>query len=171
MARDFENLHDIDDLSDDELRRLVREQLRDHRLLYADDISVHVTDGEVRLSGRVGTESERRVAEHVVTDVLGVSAVRNELRIDALHRRESPEAIDSHLADEEESAGILLGDRPVPMSPESEHLREDLDARLFGTTDVGQSIADGTSWIPPEGPTPEGLAGNDAQRPDFGEDH
>ena len=31
MARDFENIHDIDDLSDDELRDLVRDTLAEHK--------------------------------------------------------------------------------------------------------------------------------------------
>ena len=55
MAHDFENTDDIEDLSDAELRSLVRDRLADHRGLDIDDISVHVDKGAVRLSGRVGT--------------------------------------------------------------------------------------------------------------------
>jgi hypothetical protein len=44
MARDFENLHDIDDLSDDELRGLVREHLAAHNGLDVDDLSVAVNE-------------------------------------------------------------------------------------------------------------------------------
>ena len=53
--------------------------------------------------------------------------------------------IDDHLADEAEHEGLLLGDRAVPLSPEAEHLEEDLDARLYGTTDVQSAIEDGTT--------------------------
>jgi hypothetical protein len=171
MARDFEDLHDLDDLSDDELRELVRTHLAANNSIDANDIVVHVEDGVVRLAGRVGTESERRVAEHVVTDVLGLERVENELLVDPIRRAESPEAIDDHLADEERHEGLLLGDRAAPINPETEHLVDDLDARLFGTTDVQNAIERGTAWIPPTSPTPEGLSGTDAELSDLGEDH
>ena len=171
MAHDFENTDDIEDLSDAELRSLVRDRLADHRGLDLAEISVHVDYGAVRLSGRVGTEAERRVAEHVVTDVIGIPSVDNQLIVDALRRAESPEAADDHLADEEDRAGLLLGDRPVPLSPEAEHLEEDLDSRLFGTTDVQNAIERGTAWVPPESPTPEGMSGTDSSPADLGEDH
>jgi hypothetical protein len=159
--RDFENIDDVDDLDDGELRRLVRERLAEHRGLDAADITVTVHDRVVELDGRVGTEGERRVAERIVTDLVGLTEVENNLVVDALRRAESPEAVDDHLADEDEHAGLLLGDRPVPLSPEAEHLEEDLDSRLFGTTDVGNAIANGTAWIPPTSPTQEGVEGSE----------
>src|SRR5687767_6246399 len=171
MAHDYENTDDLEDLSDREIRGLIRDRLAEHRGLDINDIEVQVVDGVVRLEGRVGTESERRVAEHVVTDVIGIPTVDNQIVVDALRRAESPEAVDDHDADEDDRAGLLLGDRPVPFSAEAEHLEEDLDSRLFGTTDVGNAIESGTAWIPPESPTPEGSSGTDARPPDYGEDH
>lgn len=157
MAHDFENLNDLDDLNDGELLDLVREHLRDHNGIDPDDISVRVEDGEVILDGRVGTDGERRIAEHVLTDVVGLASVRNNLIVDPLRRAESPMDMEDHLAEEDRTEGLLLGDRPVALSPEAEHLEEDLDAQLSGTTDVGKSISDGTAWIPPESPTQEGI--------------
>lgn len=171
MAHDFENIDDLDDLSDAELRSLVRDRLAEHRGLDLRDITVQVHDGVVELSGRVGTEGERRVAERVVTDTIGLPSVRNDIVVDSLRRAESPEAADDALADEEEHAGLLLGDRPVSLSPEAEHLEEDLDGRLFGTSDVGSAIQNGTAWIPPTAPTQEGIEGGDASPPDHREDH
>jgi BON domain-containing protein len=167
MARDFEDLHDVEDLSDDELRELVRSHLAAHNALDIDDLDVTVTDGLVCLDGRVGTDAERNVAEHVVTDVLGVTRLENRIFIDPVRRAESPEAIDDHLADEEKREGLLLGDRPVPLSPEVEQVADSLDAELYGTTDVQKAIEEGTGWIPPESPTPEGLS----ERGEIGEDH
>src|SRR5437764_8583863 len=103
MARDFEDLNDTDDLSDDELRGLVREQLSAHNGLDIDDITVRIEDGTVVLGGRVGTDGERLIAEHVVTDVLGL-AVQNDIFVDPVRRAESPEAIDEHLVDEDRLA-------------------------------------------------------------------
>ncbi len=171
MAHDYEDIHDIDDLSDDELRDLVRQQLADNESIDADDITVDVEDGLVMLSGRVGTEGELRIAERLITDSLGITNVENELVIDAIRRADSPEAIDDHLADEDEAAGALLGDRARPLSDESEHLTEDLDAMLYGTTDMQKAIEGGAAWNPPMSPTPEGLSGTDASPADMGEDH
>jgi len=157
MAHDFENIDDLDDLSDAELRGLVRDRLAEHRGLDLRDISVSVHDRVVELSGRVGTEGERRIAERVITDTIGLPNVRNDLVVDTLRRAESPAAADDSDADEEEHSGLQLGDRPMPLSPEAAHLEEDLDERLFGTSDVGNAIQNGTAWIPPTGPTQEGV--------------
>jgi len=158
MAQDFEDIHDVDDLSDSELRALVREHLEAHNALDIDDLTVEVDHGTVILGGRVGTEGERLVAEHVVTDTLGLTAVQNDIFVDPIRRAESPEAIDEHLVDEDRRSGLLLGDRPRSVSPETEDLEPPIDADLYGTTGVHTAIADGTSWIPPESPTQEGTA-------------
>lgn len=171
MAHDYENMHDLEDLSDQELRSLVEERLAAHEGLDAADITVTVRDREVRLDGRVGTEAERRIADHVVTDVVGMQRVRNYLVVDELRRAESPEAADDSLADEDARAGLLLGDRPVPQSPEADHLEENLDARLYGTADVHKAIESGTAWIPPSEPTPEGLSGGDVSPGGRSADH
>jgi len=167
MARDFEDLHGIDDLNDDELRGLVREQLAAHNALDIDDFTIEVRDGLVILEGRVGTDGERLVAEHVVTDLVGAQRCQNNVFVDPSRRALSPEAVDEHVVNEDRLEGLLLGDKPVPLDPETETVHEDLDAELYGTTDVGHAIQEGTPWIPPESPTQEGFTG----RNEFGEDH
>ncbi len=163
MAHDFEDIHDLDDLNDDELHALVRTYLAADEALDEREIRVGVEDGFVTLAGSVGTEAEQRIAEHVVTDVLGIEQYENLLTVDPARRAQSPMAIDEHLAEEEATEGRLLGDRAVSLSPEAEHLEEDLDARLYGTTDVGEAISEGTPWNPPDGPTPEGRDIGDAR--------
>ena len=170
MARDFEDVHDIDDLSDDELRGLVREHLAADSALDIDDLTINVEDGHVILDGRVGTDEERRIAEHIVTDVLGLENYENNIFVDPVRRATSPEAADDDLAEEDATEGRLLGDRRVSISPEVENRLEDEDAQLYGTTDVGHAIEEGTAWIPPEAPTPEGFPGQD-ERGELGEDH
>jgi len=172
MASDFENLDDVANLDDRELRDVVRSHLRAHDGLDVDYITVLVDQGAVVLEGRVGTDAERRVAEHVLTDVLGLANVRNDLVVQSIHRAESPLDNEDSLASEErsEDGGPLLGDREVPLSPEAESREDDLDARLYGTSDVGKAISDGTPWIPPESPTQEGLEGT-AGGGTPGEDH
>ena len=167
MARDFEDLNDIDDLNDDELRGLVREHLAAHNGLDIDDFTIEVQDGLVILNGRVGTDGERLVAEHIVTDLVGAQRCQNNLFVDPTRRATNPEAVDEHLANEDRMDGLLLGDKPVPIEPETETAHGDLDGELYGTRDVGRAIQDGTPWIPPESPTQEGLTG----RNEFGEDH
>jgi hypothetical protein len=158
MTHDYGDLHDIADLSDRELRDLVREQLTTHKGIDPDDVTVTVDRGIVTLEGRVGTDGERSVIDHLLTDVLGLQGFANNLVVDAIRRAESPEAIDDHLADEEAHDGVLLGDRAVPFSPESQHLADDPEPDLDGTTDVQRVMEDGATWSPPEMPTPEGRA-------------
>jgi hypothetical protein len=167
MARDFEDLHSIDDLNDDELRGLVREHLAAHNALDIDDFTIEVQNGLVMLNGRVGTDGERLVAEHVVTDLVGAQRCQNNLFVDPTRRGTNPEAADEQLVNDDRMDGLLLGDKPVPIEPETETVTEDLDAELYGTRDVGHAIQEGTPWIPPESPTQEGLTG----RNEFGEDH
>jgi hypothetical protein len=162
VEKDYEDIDEIDELTDGELRALVRDRLEEQLAFDPNDVEVSVRRGVVRLSGRVGTEQELLVVEHVVTDLIGIKEVKNDLVVDPIRRAESPVAIDEHLADEELHEGILLGDRPRPDDPEAEHLREDIRAELFGTTDVQESIAEGIPWNPPDGPTPEGGLGQDA---------
>jgi hypothetical protein len=171
MAHDYEDMHNIDELDDRELRDLVREQLAEHSALDIDDVTVLVADGHVTLSGRVGTVGERRIAEHVLTDVLGITDFLNDLVVDSVRRAESPVAIDEHLADEEQRSGALLGDVAVPFSPEAEHLADEFHDDLAGTTDYTRVMEDGMTWNPPEGPTPEGMRGSDAGPEELGEEH
>ena len=89
MARDYEDIHDLDSLDDEELRGLVRERLADNGGVDVDNVTVRVRDGVVHLLGRVGTEEEVRVADHVLTDVLGLQRFENELVVDALRRSEA----------------------------------------------------------------------------------
>ena len=162
MEKDYEDIRDLDDLSDNELRALVRDTFEQQLMFDPDDVDVHVKNRVVTLSGRVGLEEEVRIAERVVTDIVGLENLRNNLVVDPIRRAESPEAIDEHLVDEERHEDLLLGGRPGSEDPEAEHLREDLRAELFGTTDVQEAIEEGIPWNPPDGPTPEGLGGSDA---------
>ena len=172
MARDFEDINNIDQMDGRDLRDLVREHLAAHNGLDIDDIAVQIEDETVVvLSGRVGTEGERRVAEHILTDQLGIQDFRNDLVIDPLRRAESPVDIDDHLAEEDREEGVLLGDRPVPFTDESQHLADVAQDDVTGTTDMQNVMEDGMTWIPPESPTQEGLSGSDAAPGELGEQH
>ena len=152
MARDYEDFSSIDDL---------------------DDISVVVDQGTVRLEGRVGTEAELRMADHVLTDVVGVVDYDNSLVVDATRRVETPLAIDDHLEAERQSAGSLFGEMPEQDEPTVVEARgdENLDQRMFGTTNYQDAVAHGVPYEPPESPTQEGIAGTDAGPGEYGEDH
>jgi hypothetical protein len=173
MARDYEDFSSIDDLDDDELRQLIRERLAEHPDLDPDDITVEVSDGTVRLEGRVGTEEELRIAEHIVTDLVGAADVENGILVDPVRRAETPIDVEDSIEMERRTAGTLLGEMPEQDSPEVDLARgdEDLDERMFGTTNVQDAIAHGTSYSPPDGPTPEGMRGTDAGPNELGEDH
>jgi BON domain-containing protein len=161
MAQDFENVFDLDDLSDDELRGLVRERLAQDNQVDVDNILVTVKDGFVTLSGRVGTEMEKQVADHVLSDVIGLENYANDIFVDPIRRDLEPEAADEQvgrvLGREEET---LLGGSDVNTTdPEAERATDNDDASLFGTHDYGSVMENGVPWIPPDEPTPEGRDG------------
>jgi hypothetical protein len=156
MADDYEDIFDLDELSDEELRELVRSQLDDYDTIDADNILVRVKNGEVRLSGRVGTVSEREIADHVLSDVIGLTNFRNEIVVDDIRRDEEPEAADDAIADAQDRGEDELGGDAY-QTTDSEALREedDLRADLYGTHDVQRAIEQGTSYEPPDEPTAE----------------
>ena len=161
MAHDYEDMHNIEELDDTELRDLVREQLKEHAGLDIDEITVHAHDGTVTLTGRVGSDGERRIAEHVLTDVLGVTEYANDLVVDSLARATNSEAADeSAEEDAERSSG--LGDVEVGLTDESAHLADSADNDLAGTSDYQRVMEDGMTWNPPSSPTAEGMRGSDA---------
>ena len=157
MPPDYEDTFDLDDLSDDDLQSLIRAELDEYETIDSDNILVRVRGGEVLLSGRVGTSEERSVAEHIITDVIGVSRYRNDLVVDPIRRDEEPEAADEHiggvLARGEDQLG---GSDDTPTRSGAPGTEEDLDSRLYGTHDRQHAIEHGTPYEPPDTPTPEG---------------
>jgi len=170
MARDYEDVFDLGDMSDDDLQSLVREEFDRYGTFDPANVSVRVRDGLVMLSGRVGSETERRIAERVLTDVIGVTRYKNDLVVDPIRRSQESEAADDHLADEVSREGIY-GDLPISEETRSSELSstEDMDAQLYGTHDIQKSISEGASFDPPDSPTPEGLGEGPQDEESFGE--
>jgi hypothetical protein len=156
MQHDFEDIFDTEHLDQDELKRLVRETLRENRSIDPLDITVHVRDRKVILTGRVGTDVEKRIAERVVGDRIGLTNVESQLVVDPIRRAISPEGADESVADDEAHEGLLLGDAAEPHSDTSDHLVPNEQDELLGTVDRTEAVEDGVPWIPPESPTPEG---------------
>lgn len=168
MPLDRDDLFDLDDLSDEELRDLVRDELDGEDTVDAAEIDVQVHDGRVTLAGWVGTDAERRIAEHVVTDVIGVVQCTNDIAVVMLDRDIAPEAVDDELAEEAAGEGEdqLGGNDRLHEDPSAGSTREDLEAELYGTHDLGEAIAEGESWNPPDTPTPEGEERGNPLRPE-----
>jgi len=68
--------------SDERIREDVNDRLTEDPWLDASDIDVRVQGGEVTLDGRVRTRGDKRRAEDLVEQVLGVGHVQNNLRPD-----------------------------------------------------------------------------------------
>jgi BON domain-containing protein len=155
MADDYENLFDLEHMSDQELRELVYLQLREYPDLDPDLVEVHVSDGRVQLSGRVGTEQELQEIDHLLTDVIGVAHVNNELVIDELVRGERAQAADVALAEDVEG-DPQLGTGATRTEDSARHLLPDTAAELYGTHDMQQAVQDGLAYEPPDRPVQEG---------------
>lgn len=155
MPRDFSGPYDLSDMSDEELRALVVQELHEYPNIDADWIEVDVRDGVVTLSGAVGTDAEKQVAEKVVADVIGVERYVNELVVSELHRQELPEAADEAITADRE-ADEQLGGGTDQQSDTAAHLVDDLETQTFGTHDMQEAIQEGATYIPPDRPIPEG---------------
>lgn len=153
MAKQFSgDLYDFENMSDDEIRAIVLEHLREYPNLDPDDIDVVVRNGAVTLTGRVGTDGEVEVATAVLDDILGLDDFTNELVVDELHRGTAPEAADIAAA-RNAAVDEQMGEPLDQQSDTAEHLQEDLESDTFGTHDMGKAIRDGASYSPPDRPT------------------
>jgi hypothetical protein len=155
MARDYGDIFNTGDMSDRELRELVTQQLTEYPNLDPGWIEVDVTDGLVTLSGTVGTDGEKQVAEKVVAEILGVERYTNELMVNELHREALPEDADAAMTAESE-ADDHFGEGPGQHSDTASHLVEDPDAEAFGTRDMQRSVQEGATYVPPDRPIPDG---------------
>lgn len=156
MAREYGgDIFDTSNLSDDELRTLVIEQLKEYPNLDADWIDVEVKAGMVILSGRVGTDAEVQVAESVLDDVMGLDSYDNQLVVDELHRGNNPEAADEAVAADAE-VDEQSGEPDPQQTDTAEHLAEDLETETYGTHDVQEAIRDGAAYTPPDRPVSDG---------------
>lgn len=151
MARDYEDINDIESLTDDGLRELVRATFADREDIDVSGLELGVSGGRVHVAGRVGTEAEARIISHVLSDVIGVRDVNNDLVVDDLVRREQPEAADDANAEVYATEGGARGgaDRT---EDSAEHLLNDTAAEQYGTSDAGEAIERGHSYNPPDGP-------------------
>jgi osmotically-inducible protein OsmY len=67
--------------SDERIREDINDRLTDNEYLDAYDVEVAVNEGEVILSGNVGTRRDKRMAEDIAESVSGVKNVQNQLRV------------------------------------------------------------------------------------------
>ncbi|HET7433161.1 MAG TPA: BON domain-containing protein [Thermoanaerobaculia bacterium] len=73
--------------SDERIREVVNERLTDHAGIDATDVEVTVENGEVTLSGDVGSRYQKRLAEDIAADCRGVHDVHNRLKVADLERQ------------------------------------------------------------------------------------
>ena len=157
MPGDFEDFYDIESMTDEELQALIREELEEQPDIDAEGLDIRVANGRVTLAGRVGTDAEVQVIQQLLTDVIGVPNVDNELVVDELTRIEQPEAAD------EANARVYAAPRGRRGGADrtedtAAHLLDDTGADQFGTGDMGEAIERGYSYNPPQTPAPDGTA-------------
>lgn len=155
MAENVNDVYNFSAMDDDEVYDVVVQHLREYPEVDAGWIDVSVKDGLVTLSGRVGTDGERQVAEKLVAEVLGIERYANELVVSEAHRGEAPMAADEAVASDLE-VDDQLGEDERNQSDTAGHLEQNLETDTYGTHDLGTSIEDGTPYVPPDRPIPDG---------------
>lgn len=156
MAHDYENIHDIGSMDDGEIQALIEQELGENPDIDPADVDVRVASGRVTLEGRVGTEGEYQAIEHVVTDLLGIKDVSNEMVIDELRRGEQSEAADYAAGDRSARGDAGSDGASDRTSDTAQHLMSDTAGEQFGTSDVSEAISEGLSYNPPDNPPQEG---------------
>ena len=162
MSPDFGRMLDTDGMSDDELYDVIMQEFNEQPEIDAGWIDVGVKDGFVTLAGRVGSDSEARIAENILTDVLGVNNFANELVVDELHRGTNPEAADDAIVADLEVDDQRGEEGVRSTSDTAEHLVEDLEGHAYGTHDMQSAIEEGMSYEPPDRPTADGYGSGEA---------
>lgn len=159
MANDFENAINLDQMDDDDIGELVRQQLDEDADFDVDAVDIEVQDGRVRIEGRVGTEGERQHVDQVL-GALGAHDFENNVMVDETTRAERADGADEALA-EDATAHAALGEAGQTTSDSAEHLQPDDAGELYGTRDPQKAIQDGKTYTPPDGPTQEGMRGDE----------
>jgi hypothetical protein len=150
-----DDFYDIENMTDEELEALVREQLDEQPDLDAAGLEITAAEGRVTIGGRIGTEAEYQAIERVLTDVIGIADVTNELLVDDLRRVQQDDAADV--------ANAELYNRPRGQRGGADrtedtaaHLLDDTGAEQYGTNDMGEAVERGYSYNPPDKPIQEG---------------
>jgi hypothetical protein len=159
MARDYENAINLDQLEDGDIRELVRQHLEEDDDFDADSVDIDVSDGRVTVEGRVGTEAERQHVEQVLT-ALGASRYSNDVVVDETYRAQRSEAADEARA-EDAAAAAPMGEAGERTTDTAQHLQDDEAGDLYGTRDMQKAIQEGQTYVPPDGPTQEGIEGDE----------
>jgi hypothetical protein len=150
-----DDFYDIENMTDEELEVLVREQLDEQPDLDAAGLEITASEGRVTIGGRIGTEAEYQAIERVLTDIIGIADVTNELLVDGLRRVQQDDAADV--------ANAELYNRPRGQRGGADrtedtaaHLLDDTGAEQYGTNDMGEAVERGYSYNPPDKPIQEG---------------
>lgn len=80
--RDFENILNLDELGAVAVEAVVWQELSEEPALDADRLEVHVTNGRVRIDGRVGSDQEHEKVVHVVANLLDADRFDDAVLVD-----------------------------------------------------------------------------------------
>ncbi|RKY42778.1 MAG: hypothetical protein DRP85_01855 [Candidatus Makaraimicrobium thalassicum] len=123
-------MENIEELSNEELRELILEQLKD-RGIDTEAIEVEIIDGpRVALNGKVDSVSEQKMIRQTITDMVGIDDIIDELVV---------------IQD--------ISDCPEDEGPREKSELYDQDKEYMGTEDAFQSVEDGVPYIPPTSPS------------------
>jgi hypothetical protein len=155
MAHDYEDAINLDQMTDEDVRDLVRQRLDQADDFETDTLDIEVVGGRIRIEGRVGTEGERQYVDQVLTG-LGVVEYDNDVIVDRLTRQERSEEADIARL-EDAATEAPLGDSGSATSDTAEHLLPDDLGDMQGTRDMKKAIEEGKSYQPPDAPLQEGI--------------
>jgi RNA polymerase-binding transcription factor len=122
---------DLNLLDDSELAEAIREHLKEDGRIDGDELRIICREGVVHLSGVLPSETEHQILLQVVTDVLGLKEVVDDIRVEEL------------LWEREDRSKKELAEKPLPWQ------------EPYGTEDIVECEEEGKEFVAPSAPTPE----------------
>lgn len=159
MSNDFEGTINLDQMDDGDIGELVRQRLDEDADFDVDDVDIEVSEGRIRVEGRVGTEGERQHVGQVLTG-LGAQDFDNNVVVDENVRAQRSGAADTARV-EDAMVDAPMGEPGKTTSDTAEHLLPDDAGDMKGTHDMQKAIQQGQSYNPPDGPVQEGAGGGE----------
>ena len=122
---------DLNLLDDSELAEAIREHLKEDGRIDADELRIICREGVVHLSGALPSEAEHQILLQVVTDVLGLKEVVDDIGVEEL------------LWEREDRSKKEPAEKPLPWQ------------EPYGTEDIVECEEEGKEFVAPSAPTPE----------------
>ncbi|MCF8145824.1 MAG: TraR/DksA C4-type zinc finger protein [Deltaproteobacteria bacterium] len=124
---------DFEGMSDDELKTLINEKLKDDGSIELEDLQIDVDKGVVRMEGSLPSEASHEILMEILQDTLGFHELEDHVRIEGISRQREDRDRPADLKKTEEEE-LLQG--------------EDINEEVFHSSKSGKPVSPPDEFIP-----------------------